>query len=230
MKALTLDTANLNELRELVKIYPFSGISSNPKLLAREGRVNYFDHLKAMREIVGPDILILTQVVATDYDGIMRDADLILKACEGEFIQIKIPMCEDGLRACRELAAQGVRITLTTCFTADQGMLAVMAGAKRVAYYYTAMLKYGLDAKKIFAQVSDFIAATGADCLLSGANITSPEQISDCWSMGCGNVGVGAEVLRQALVHPVTTERIESFTTAWEAVYGAGTSLQDLAK
>jgi len=228
-KRFDLDTANLNDIKELVEKYPIAEISSNPGIIEAEGGVDFITHMQKIRKIVGEDITIHCQVVSSKFEGIINDATLIYEIL-GEKTNAKIPVTEDGLHAIKYFTDRGKNVTATACFTTNQGISAVLAGAKTCAFYYTSMLDYGLDANLIIRQMRKFIDETGSDCMISGAHITSVAQIPVIFEMGVDQVALPPQILREMVACPGTENAIRNFTTSWERLYGVGETVATAKK
>lgn len=122
-----LDSLNLEAIKKWQEILPLAGVTSNPSIAKKEGKIDFFQRLKEVRRIIGLDASLHVQVVAKDYQGILRDAQKIRQETD-EQIYIKIPVTPDGLAAIKTLKTQGYNITATAIYTTMQGLLAISAG------------------------------------------------------------------------------------------------------
>lgn len=224
-----LDTVNLADIEELVEKYPITEVSSNPGIIENEGRVDFIAHMQKVRQIVGEGITIHCQVVSSDFEGIVKDATLIYDNL-GKNTNAKIPVTEEGIHATKYFAERGKNVTATACFTATQGMNAVLAGAQTCAFYYTSMIDYGLEANLIIRQMRKFIDEAGAKCLISGAHITSVAQVPLLFELGVDQVALPPQILRDMAVCPGTENAIRNFTASWERLYGVGETVATAKK
>ena len=117
---ILFDTANLESIRKYSQIYPFTGVTSNPSILKAEGKIDFFAHMREIRSIIGMERTLHIQTIAEDLDGILRDADAILKNVDSR-VYIKIPTTEAGLQAIMKLKSQGVGVTATAIYSKIQG-------------------------------------------------------------------------------------------------------------
>ena len=123
-----LDTANIDAISRLVDTYPIAGVTSNPSILKSEGKIDFFPHMKKIREIIGPNRSLHIQVIARDFEGIVKDAETILKRIDDR-VYVKIPSTSDGLKAMGYLRGKGIRLTATSIYTQIQGLMAAARGA-----------------------------------------------------------------------------------------------------
>ena len=133
-----LDTLNINEIKKWARVLPLSGVTSNPTIAKKEGDIDFFKRIHEVREIIGEAPSIHVQVVAKDYDGILKDAAKIQQECGGN-VFIKVPVTPEGLAAIKTLKSEGYKITATAIYTVFQGLLAIEAGADYLAPYYNRM-------------------------------------------------------------------------------------------
>src|SRR6185369_1318792 len=118
------DTAEIAEIRELAETGLLDGVTTNPSLVQKSGR-NFLDVVREIADVVeGP---VSAEVVALDYDGMMREAAVLRKI--GDNVTIKVPLTPDGLKACKTLTSDGAMVNVTLCFSAAQALLAAKAGA-----------------------------------------------------------------------------------------------------
>ena len=123
-----LDTLNINEIKKWARVLPLAGVTSNPTIAKKEGEIDFFKRIHEVREIIGEAPSIHVQVVAKDYDGILKDAAKIRQECGGN-VFIKVPVTPEGLAAIKTLKSEGYKITATAIYTVFQGLLAIEAGA-----------------------------------------------------------------------------------------------------
>ena len=201
---LLLDTANLKSIRDAVSTYPISGLTTNPSIVSKENRSDFFGLIKEIREILGKERTLHVQVTRTDCEGILKEAEAIRKHVD-EDVYIKTPVSKEGLKAIGIMARDGFNVTATAIYTTIQGELAAMAGAKYLALYYNRMLNLDIDADAVFRTTASAIAASGLDCKIVGAsfkNIMHPE------------------LLDTALANPSIDLAVRNFNKDWEKVYG----------
>lgn len=217
---ILFDTANLSMLTELVPVYPVAGVTTNPTILAKEGRIDVYAHLRQIRTIIGPDRSLHIQVLAQDADGMVADAHRLLEQVDDK-VFVKVPTTEQGLRAIRVLTAEGVRVTATAIYSSLQGMLAIAAGADYLAPYFNRMESQGVDARATVSSLAQFAARQGASCTVMVASFKKVAQVSDAFDAGATAVTVPPELLREALVAPAVTQAVAAFAHDWADAFGA---------
>lgn len=230
-KGIDLDTINHAEIEELIEKYPISEISSNPAVIYREGRVDFVPHMKRIREIVGKDMLIHCQVVSTNYQGMLDDADCIMKTL-GENTHVKIPMNETGVHVIKSLTRKGIPVTATALHSVTQGINAVLAGASTLAYYYTRMMQHGINPEYVFKSIRKFIDDSNnpEQITLMGAGIIMVKQMEDVFRWGGNCVAIAPDVLRASVHANATEEATAGFVAKWEEMYGIGTTVSTVCQ
>ena len=217
---LLLDTANLKSIRDAVSTYPISGLTTNPSIVSKEGRSDFFGLIREIREILGKERALHVQVTRTDCEGILKEAEAIRKNVD-EDIYIKTPVSKEGLKAIGIMARDGFNVTATAIYTTIQGELAAMAGAKYLALYYNRMLNLDIDADAVFRSTANAIAASGLDCKIVGASFKNIMQVTNVFADGAEAVTVPPELLDTALANPSIDLAVRNFNKDWEKVYGS---------
>ena len=216
---LLLDTANIPKIRHALEYYPISGLTTNPSIISKEGIIDFFNHLRAIRELLGPNRTLHVQVISDDAQTILREADALREKL-GEDIYIKTPVSKEGLKAIGLMAGKGFNVTATAIYTTMQGQLAMMAGAKYLAMYYNRMMNLDIDADKVFGEVADAILVGGYDCKIVGASFKSVMQLTNAIADGAHALTVPPDLLEAALEHPSIAKAVSDFQKDWTAIYG----------
>ena len=216
---LLLDTANLKSIRDAVSTYPISGLTTNPSIVSKENRSDFFGLIKEIRDILGKERTLHVQVTRTDCEGILKEAEAIRKHVD-EDVYIKTPVSKEGLKAIGIMARDGFNVTATAIYTTIQGELAAMAGAKYLALYYNRMLNLDIDADAVFRTTASAIAASGLDCKIVGASFKNIMQVTNVFADGAEAVTVPPELLDTALANPSIDLAVRNFNKDWEKVYG----------
>ena len=216
---LLLDTANLKAIRDAVDTYPISGLTTNPSIVSKENRTDFFSLIREIREILGKERTLHVQVTRTDCEGILKEAEAIRKHVD-EDVYIKTPVSKEGLKAIGIMARDGFNVTATAIYTTIQGELAAMAGAKYLALYYNRMLNLDIDADAVFRTTANAIAASGLDCKIVGASFKNIMQVTNVFADGAEAVTVPPELLDTALANPSIDLAVKNFNKDWEKVYG----------
>lgn len=223
---LILDTANIEKIAHALEYYPISGVTTNPTIISKEGKIDFYKHLQTIRQMLGPERTLHVQVISDDAQTILREADALREKL-GDDIYIKTPVSKEGLKAIGLMAKKGFNVTGTAIYTTMQGQLAMMAGAKYLALYYNRMMNLDIDADKVFSEVADAILVGGYDCKIVGASFKSVMQLTSAIADGAHALTVPPDLLEAALEHPSIAKAVSDFRKDWEKIYGDKT-LADL--
>lgn len=203
---LYVDTANLDEIKRAASLGVLDGVTTNPSLIAKEG-VDYGKRLAEICEVVpGP---VSAEVIATDYDGMMREADD--RAAIASNIVIKLPCTADGVRACKSLSDRGVRTNMTLCFQPLQAWMVAKAGAFLVSPFIGRLDDIGQDGMDLIHQIRQAYDAHGYQTKLLAASIRHPKHMLDCLLAGADVATVPFGVIEGLLKHPLTESGLEKF-------------------
>ena len=218
-----LDTANIEDIKHCNEFYPLSGVTTNPSIIAKENR-NFWDIVKEIRNIIGPDKLFFAQTVQTTAEKIVEEAKLMNEKSGGDFC-VKIPICEEGLKATMELKKIGIKVLMTAIFTPAQALIAAKAGADYVAPYVNRLDNIIGDGTEVVAQIVEEFAIHNLPCKVLAASFKNAEQVHRCAMAGCQCVTVSADILKSVISHPMTDSAIAGFDKDWKGVYGEKTIL-----
>ena len=222
-----IDSANLDEIRALSEYLPIAGVTSNPSIVKKEGRVPFFAHMREIRSIIGnlrpPPI----QVTATDYDGMMRDAEAVFRHVD-EKVFIKVPVDFEGVKVIKALRRQGANVTATAVYGMDQAFMALEAGADCIAPYYNRMEALGVDAASVIGNIAGIIAHYGYETEILAASFKQPAQIDRAILAGAHSVTVAPDVLRGIFAKQVVADAVQAFSDDWTGLYG-GKTLAELS-
>ena len=221
---LMLDTANLQELDRYLADYPAVGVTSNPSILNKEGGVDLWEHLRKVKALCGEDRSLHVQVVADSTPLILQEARRILAEL-GEETYIKIPVTPAGLPAVKSLSEAGANVTATAVYTSLQGMMAVMAGAKYIAVYFSRIEKMGGDPERVIRELVAFIDNNGFDAKVLAASFHEPQEVSRAYAAGAHRANVAPSVIEQGLSEPPMRRAVQDFTADFEAIHGPGSNL-----
>jgi TalC/MipB family fructose-6-phosphate aldolase len=214
-----IDTANLEAIARCVDLFPIAGVTSNPSILEREGKIDFFPHLRKIRDIIGPDRSLHVQVVARDAGGIIREAETILKKI-GEGVFIKIPSTGEGFKAMRHLRKRGVRITATAVYTQIQALVAAASEADYIALYYNRMKNMDIDADHSIRALRSVLDREKMGAKILAASFRTIHQATDAVSSGAHGITVPDRLLQDAFELPVITAAVDDFHKAWVSIQG----------
>lgn len=221
---LLLDTGNVAKIRNAMEYYPVSGVTTNPTILRKEGDVPFWDLVGEIKDLIGPQRSLHIQTISSDADGIIREASIIAERL-GMDTYIKIPVDREGLKAIKELASEGFRITATAIYTELQGVLAAMAGASYLAVYYNRMENTSIDADDVIKNLRTCTNDCGARIL--GASYRNVSQVLSSFHSGAHAVTVNPDIIDKALYSPLVSGAVENFRDDWYSVHGEDSSLLD---
>lgn len=213
-----LDTADLKAIKHCNEFYPLAGVTTNPSIIARQKR-DFWEIVKDIRGIIGPDKLFFAQTVQKTAEKIVEEAVMMNEKSGGEFC-VKIPICEEGLKATMELKKRGVKVLMTAIFTPAQALIAAKAGADYVAPYVNRLDNILGDGCEVVAQIVEQFELYGLPCKVLAASFKNAEQVHKCASAGCQCVTVTDDILKAVITHPMTDAAIAGFDQDWQTVYG----------
>jgi transaldolase len=210
-----IDTANVNEIREVASWGILHGVTTNPSLVAKEGR-DFKQVLREILEIVdGP---ISAEVVSLKADEMVEEAKQYYEMHPN--IVIKLPMTAEGLKACSMLTRKGVKTNMTLIFTANQALLCARAGATYVSPFVGRLDDISTDGIQLIREIADIFAIHDIPTEIIAASIRTPGQVMESARAGAHIATIPYKVYQQMLKHPLTDAGIERFLADWEAAKG----------
>jgi transaldolase len=210
---LFLDTANVEQIRQANDLGVICGVTTNPSLIAKEGR-DFVEVVKEITTIVdGP---ISAEVISLEHDGMVKEAIELAKIHKN--IIIKIPMTLEGLKAVKILTAQGIKTNVTLIFSATQALLAARAGATYVSPFLGRLDDIGMTGINLIEEIVDIFNIHGIETEIIAASIRNPIHVIDAARAGSHIATVPYNVIVQMSKHPLTDSGIERFLKDWEGV------------
>ena len=207
-----IDTANLEEIRKANELGLLDGVTTNPTLIAREGRADFKDLLKEICNIVeGP---VNAEVVSLDADGMIREAKDLAKLADN--IVIKIPLIEEGLKAVKALAAEGIKCNVTLCFSPIQALMAAKAGAAYISPFVGRLDDIGHRGMDLVEQIVTIYENYGYETEIIVASIRNPTHVLDAALMGADIATIPYNVMQQLIKHPLTDIGLRRFLEDWK--------------
>ncbi len=223
---LLLDTANLADIRYFHTYYPIAGVTTNPTILAREGGDVLF-RLREIRSIIGDKMELHVQVMESEYEKILEEAEAIVKFLgtkENTFI--KIPATPVGLRATRELASRGYGITVTAILSAGQALVAANAGASYVAPYVSRLENISSNGVETVSEIQAVFDAGAYKTEVLAASFKTAREVLEIALTGAGAATVSPDVMKYMMAHTNTDTSIITFHNDWGRAFG-GRSILD---
>jgi transaldolase len=204
------DTAEISEIRELAESGLLDGVTTNPTLVQKSGR-NFLDVVKEIAAVVsGP---VSAEVVALDYDGMMREAEVLRKIADN--IAVKVPLTPAGLKACKSLTGDGAMVNVTLCFSPAQALLAAKAGATFISPFVGRQNDVGFDGMELIADIRLIYDNYDFPTQILVASVRSPMHVVDAAKIGADVMTAPPKIIWQLFKHPLTDVGIASFLKDW---------------
>ncbi len=205
-----IDTANIEEIKEANDLGIISGVTTNPSLIAKEGR-DFQQVVKEICEIVdGP---ISAEVISTEADGMVKEARELSKIHKN--IVIKVPMCAEGLKAVKILSSEGIKTNVTLIFSANQALLAARAGATYVSPFVGRIDDVGQNGMELISEIVQIFAQYGFNTEIIAASIRHPIHVKEAALLGADIATIPYKVIMQMIKHPLTDVGIQKFLDDW---------------
>lgn len=205
-----IDTASIAEIKEANDLGVLDGVTTNPSLVAKEGK-EFVPLLKEICAIVhGP---ISAEVLSTDFNGMMKEGRELAKIHEN--IVVKVPLIKDGLKAVKALKAEGIRTNVTLCFSANQALLAAKAGAYFISPFVGRLDDISQNGMELIGQIVTIYHNYGYDTQVLVASVRHPLHVIDAAMMGADICTMPFKVIDQLIKHPLTDIGIERFLADW---------------
>ncbi|MBR2802122.1 MAG: fructose-6-phosphate aldolase [Erysipelotrichaceae bacterium] len=213
-----LDTANVEEIRQAAEMGVICGVTTNPSLIAKEGR-DFHEVIKEITSIVDGPISGEVKATTTDAAGMIAEGREIAKIHPN--MVVKIPMTAEGLKAIKVLSAEGIKTNCTLIFTANQALLAARAGASYVSPFLGRLDDISTDGVALVEEVAEMFRAAGdIRTEIIAASVRHPIHVTQCALAGAHIATVPYKVIMQMLKHPLTDAGIEKFKKDYIAVFG----------
>ena len=209
-----IDTANLDEIREAASLGILDGVTTNPSLIAREGKKDYKTLLREICEIVdGP---VSAEVVSTDMEGMLREARDLARIHPN--ITVKIPMLTEGIKAVKQLSSEGIKTNVTLVFSSPQALLAAKAGATFVSPFVGRLDDISHVGMDLIDEIITIYDNYGFTTEVISASIRSPLHVVESALAGAHIATIPFKVIAQLAKHPLTDIGLQKFLSDWEKV------------
>lgn len=214
-----IDTANVEEIRKANEMGVVAGVTTNPSLIAKEGR-DYAETLAEISHIVDGPISGEVKATTTDAEGMIAEGEAIY-ALDPKHMVVKIPMTAEGLKAIKALSAKGIPTNCTLIFSANQALLAARAGAAYVSPFLGRLDDIGQPGIELVQAISQIFANySDLHCQIIAASVRNPVHVTDCALAGADIATVPYKVIEQMIAHPLTDAGIEKFKADYRRVFG----------
>ena len=207
-----LDTADIDEIRDLAATGLVDGVTTNPSLIAKSGR-NFLDVVQEICSVVdGP---ISAEVAATEFSEMLEEGRKLASLASN--VAVKVPLTPDGLKTCKALSQDGVKVNVTLCFSPAQAILAAKAGATFISPFIGRLDDVGADGMQLIADICEIYSQYSnftTDVLV--ASVRHPMHVVESARLGADVVTLPPSVLRQMFGHPLTDKGLAAFLADWK--------------
>ena len=212
-----IDTANIDEIRKANEMGVICGVTTNPSLIAKEGR-DVYEVVKEIVSIVDGPISGEVKATTISAEGMIAEGREIAKLHRN--MVVKIPMTVEGLKACHVLASEGIKVNMTLIFTANQALLAARSGAAFVSPFLGRLDDISVRGTDLISEVAEIFNIHNINTEIIAASIRHPMHVTDCALAGADIATVPYKVIEQMTKHPLTDQGIEKFQKDYEKVFG----------
>ena len=212
-----IDTAKVEDIRKANDMGIICGVTTNPSLIAKEGR-DFNEVIKEITSIVDGPISGEVKATTTDAEGMIKEGREI--AAIHPNMVVKIPMTTEGLKAVKVLTAEGIKTNVTLIFTANQALLAARAGATYVSPFLGRLDDISVCGTDLIREIAEMFQVAGIETEIIAASVRHPVHVTECALAGADIATVPYKVLEQMLHHPLTDAGIVKFQQDYKAVFG----------
>lgn len=210
-----IDTANVDEIRRAVELGVVDGVTTNPSLIAREGR-DFIEVVKEITEIVdGP---ISAEVISLEADKMVEEAKALVRKIESPNLVIKIPLCAEGLKATKILSGMGIKTNVTLVFSTAQALMAAKAGATYVSPFVGRLDDIGDDGIALVKDIATIFKLYNIPTQIIAASIRTSAHVTAAARAGSDIATIPYKVFIDMLRHPLTASGIEKFLSDWDGM------------
>ncbi|QYO65606.1 fructose-6-phosphate aldolase [Leptolyngbya sp. 7M] len=207
-----IDTANLDEIKEANELGMIDGVTTNPSLIAKEGDVDFKEHIAKICSLVKGDVS--AEVTALDTAGMLEQGRELAKIAPN--VVVKCPLTLDGLKATRILTDEGTGVNVTLCFNAAQAILAAKAGAKYISPFIGRLDDIATNGMQLIADIVQIYENYDFDTQVLAASIRHPMHIVDSALVGADVATIPFKVIQQLVKHPLTDKGLDAFLADWK--------------
>ena len=212
-----IDTANVEDIKKANDMGVICGVTTNPSLIAKEGRV-FEEVIAEIASIVDGPISGEVRATTTDAESMIREGREIAKSHKN--MVVKIPMTVEGLKAVKVLSSEGIKTNVTLIFTANQALLAARAGASYVSPFLGRLDDISTKGIDLVAEIAEMFDVAGIETEIIAASVRNPIHVTECALAGADIATVPYKVIEQMTHHPLTDAGIEKFKQDYLAVFG----------
>lgn len=207
-----IDTANLKEIKEAAEMGLIDGVTTNPSLIAKEGKVDFQKHIAKICDLVDGDVSV--EVTAMDAEGMLKEGREFAKIAPN--VVVKCPLTLEGLKATQTFTNEGIKTNVTLCFSAAQAILAAKAGATYVSPFIGRLDDIAENGMQLIENIVTIYGNYGYTTQVLAASIRHPMHIVDAALIGADVATIPFKVIQQLVKHPLTDKGLETFLSDWK--------------
>ena len=223
-----IDDANIDKIKEIWEIYPCDGVTTNPSILAKNKKNPYLT-LKEIRDLIGDEAELHVQVVANDYQGMLLDANTILKEL-GNHTYVKVPTTPVGLKVMKELKRNSINITATAIYSPMQGYLAGKAGANYVAPYINRIDNLGYNGIEVAKKIDHIFKNNNMDVKVLAASFKNSYQVVELCEYGIAACTISIDIIEGLIRNDSVAKAVDVFIQDFEELCGEEKTMSNCIK
>jgi transaldolase len=208
-----LDTANINEIKEGLALGLVDGVTTNPSLVAKEG-VNFHQRIKEICAVVNGSVS--AEVTALDFDGMMKEGHVLAKLHPN--VTVKVPLIPEGIKTCKALSSEGIKVNVTLCFSPSQALLAAKAGATYISPFVGRLDDVSTDGMQLIKDIIQIYKNYDFKTQVLAASLRHPMHVVQSALAGAHVGTMPFSVIKQLFNHPLTDIGLKKFLADWDKV------------
>lgn len=216
---LYIDDGNLEKIKEIMGLYPVDGVTTNPSILFKAGK-EPLKLLTQIRQYIGKNKDLYTQVVSRDAEGMLNEARRIVDILGKESTYVKFPSNAQGIKAMQMAKKENIKICATAIYTVQQGLLAAQAGADCLAVYVNRIDNLGGDGVQVAKDLQEIMSSQNLPSIVAGASFKNVKQVIELAKAGIGMAAIGVDVWQSFLKNEVVDAAVEKFISDFEELAG----------
>ncbi|UGA57417.1 fructose-6-phosphate aldolase [Vibrio sp. VB16] len=220
-----LDTANLDDIKRAVDLYPLAGVTTNPTIISKENKP-LKEIILSIREIIGSERLLHVQVMGKTAEIMLQEAEALRAFDSG--LYIKVPVTPQGIKAIKLMSEKAIPVTATAILTPQQALMAAVAGAAFLAPYVNRLDNICTDGVQVVAEIAQLLKTHNLSAKVLAASFKNVQQVHGVAKVGGQSATIAPDVFDLLLNHPLTDSGVAGFTADWESVYGEGKTVLDV--
>ena len=208
---LFIDTADIEEIKSFSETGLIDGVTTNPSLIAKSG-MNFLDGIKEICSIIkGP---VSAEVTAKDYKTMVLEGQKLSKIAPN--VVIKVPLTEEGLKACKNFTDNSIKVNVTLCFSAAQALLAAKAGATFISPFVGRLDDIGADGMNLISEIVEIYSIFDYKTQVLAASIRGVQDVVDSAKFGAHVATIPPKILQDMYYHPLTDKGLDAFLSDWK--------------